>query len=256
MGNDWNSGIDGHNEKFKRETLLNYGMNRWGLNKASSGGATSELIRECSPATYEEWVDFYFSQAAQKKKGGIQITREYLRTLGEELYLRLSENVSNELSCISEEECIDYVYNLVVNRTYEGYRTEIETIYGQLENSIGRHIEAAPDKWDRQYSVDFYIQVGSLRIGLQIKPVSTITAINQHLWMEQDKSNNAKFTQKYGGKVFFVFSTKVNGAKRIANPEVVEEIKEEIDRLTSASEPEARQKATESLAQRAIDREQ
>ena len=34
MEKEWVTGSDGENLKFKRETLLNYGMNRWGLNKA------------------------------------------------------------------------------------------------------------------------------------------------------------------------------------------------------------------------------
>lgn len=46
------------------------------------------------------------------------------------------------------QECIDYAYNLVLNRTYEGYKTEIETIYGQLEGAVERKIEPAPDNWD------------------------------------------------------------------------------------------------------------
>ena len=43
MEQEWISGREGKNLKFKRETLLNYGMNRWGLNKAHSVGPTSEL---------------------------------------------------------------------------------------------------------------------------------------------------------------------------------------------------------------------
>jgi hypothetical protein len=42
-------------------------MNRWGFNKAASIGATSELIRSCSPETYEDWENFYFDTAIQKK---------------------------------------------------------------------------------------------------------------------------------------------------------------------------------------------
>lgn len=68
MNKEWISGSEGHNMKFKRETLLNYGMNRWGLNKAYSVGPTSELIRSCAPKTFEEWEEFYFTSAKQKKK--------------------------------------------------------------------------------------------------------------------------------------------------------------------------------------------
>jgi hypothetical protein len=38
MPKEWLRGSDGKNLKFKRETLLNYGMNRWGLNKAQECG--------------------------------------------------------------------------------------------------------------------------------------------------------------------------------------------------------------------------
>jgi hypothetical protein len=136
MPKEWISGKEGKNLKFKRETLLNYGMNRWCLNKASSVGPTSELIRHCSPTSFEEWEKYYFTNAAQKKKFGSRITKEYIEDLGKKLYIKLSEVVRNELESIQEEECIDYAYNLVLNRTYEGYRSEIDTIYGQLEAII------------------------------------------------------------------------------------------------------------------------
>ena len=54
MEKEWIRGRDGENLKFKRETLLNYGMNRWGLNKANSVGPTSQLIRTCAPKSFEE----------------------------------------------------------------------------------------------------------------------------------------------------------------------------------------------------------
>lgn len=63
MDEEWILGSEGRNWKFKRETLLNYGMNRWGLNKAQSVGPTSELIRACAPKTFEDWETFYFNTA-------------------------------------------------------------------------------------------------------------------------------------------------------------------------------------------------
>ncbi len=152
---DWHKEKDGENYRYLRETLLNYGLNRWGLNKAASVGKTSELIRSCAPKTYQDWVDFYFNKAVQNKKNGIPITIDYIEELGKTLYVKLTEVVSKELESISLEECIDYVYNLVINRTFEGYQTEIKTIYGILEKELGCTIKPAPDKWDRSYSVDF-----------------------------------------------------------------------------------------------------
>jgi len=231
MEKEWIAGANGKNLKFKRETLLNYGTNRWALNKASSVGPTSELIRQCSPKFFEDWEKFYFENAVQKKKNGVRITREYFADLGQRLYFNLSERVQNELGAIQEEECIDYIYNLVVNRTYEGYLGEIETIYGQLESELQVKIHSAPDEWDRTYNVDFFVQVGQKYIGLQIKPISSGRAIDYYQWERMHEVNHKRFEEKYGGKVFFVYSTKSGTKKVIHNREVIDKIREEIDRL-------------------------
>lgn len=233
MAKEWIVCSEGRNLKFKHETLLNYAMNRWGLNKAHSVGKTSELIRACAPLDYKEWEQFYFSNAKQKKKNGISITRQYITSLGQKLYMKLSEVVQNELESITEEECMDYAYNLVLNRTYEGYRTEIETIYGQLESVIGKKIEPAPDKWDRIYNVDFFIAIADKFIGIQIKPIESGQALNQYQWVEMHRKNHEKFEKDFGGKVFFVYSVKSAGKKKkIYNTEVIEELIAEIKRLS------------------------
>lgn len=233
MAKDWITETDGEGSKFKHETLLNYGLNRWGLNKAYSVGALSELIRSCAPNEYKEWEEFYFTKGKQKKKNGIDITREYITGLGQTLYIKLSEVVQSELAAISEEECIEYAYNLVLRRTYDGYRTEIETIYGQLESAVERKIEPAPDNWDRAYSVDFFIKVKDKFIGIQIKPIASGQALNQYQWIEMHMVNHQKFESEFGGKVFFVYSTKSTaGKKKIHNIEVIDQIRAEIERLT------------------------
>ena len=232
MAKEWITESDGEGLKFRHETLLNYGLNRWGLNKAYSVGALSELIRSCAPKEFKEWEEFYFTKGKQKKKGGISITREYINLLGQTLYIKLSEVVQMELKSITEEECIEYAYNLVLRRTYDGYRTEIETIYGQLEAAIERRIEPAPDNWDRAYSVDFFIKIKEKYLGIQIKPIASGQALNQYQWIEMHKVNHAKFEKEFGGKVFFVYSTKGStGKKKIYNTEIIEEISLEIERL-------------------------
>ena len=77
MAKEWIKIVDSAT-KFKREHLLNHAMNNWGLNKAHSVGPTSELIRSCAPKTVDEWKQFYFANAVQKKKNGIKITKDYL----------------------------------------------------------------------------------------------------------------------------------------------------------------------------------
>ena len=232
MVKEWATESDGEGLKFKHETLLNYGLNRWGLNKAYSVGALSELIRSCAPNKYKEWEEFYFTKGKQKKKNGISITREYITGLGQTLYIKLSEVVQNELASITEEECIEYAYNLILRRTYDGYKTEIETIYGQLESAVECKIEPAPDNWDRTYSVDFFIKVEENFIGIQIKPIASGQALNQYQWIEMHKLNHSMFEQEFGGKVFFVYSIKSStGKKKIYNTEVIEQIRDEINRI-------------------------
>lgn len=231
MAKEWISGAEGRNLKFKRENFLNWAINRWGLNKAFSVGPTSQLIRECAPSSFEEWEEFYFDNAYQKKKEGLKITREYITELGKKLYVKLSEVIQNELESIQEQECIDYAYNLVLNRTYEGYNTEIDTIYGQLETKLGVKIQPAPDEWDRTYSVDFFIQVKDKYIGLQIKPISSREALTHYKWQKLNEENHKKFESKFGGKAFFVYSVKSGKKKEIYNTEVIDQIKGEIRRL-------------------------
>ncbi len=231
MAEEWIIGQDGRNLKFKREALLNYGMNRWGLNKAASVGPTSELIRTCSPKSFEEWETYYFNNATQKKRKGIKITREYITNIGKTIYIKLSEVVQNELESVTEEECSEYAYNLVLNRTYEGYIGEIQTIYGQLEKILNLKIHPAPDEWDRLYNVDFFIKLDDQHIGIQIKPITFKHTFENYKWQEMQETTHLKFQKKFGGRVFIVFSVKVGDKKTIKNIDVIDEIKNEIEKL-------------------------
>lgn len=40
----------------QKEFVLNYATNRWGLNKKSNVGPTSDSIRLCAPNSMEEWL--------------------------------------------------------------------------------------------------------------------------------------------------------------------------------------------------------
>lgn len=205
------------------EWVLNSVTNRFQLNYKRSVGAVAAEIRECSPKTVEEWRAYYLKNVRDEK---------YLRTLGEKLYREITGVIAAEVEGISEQECIDYIFNLVINRTFDGYQTEIKTIYGQLEKLLDRKIEPAPDEWDRGYNVDFFIKVKSQYIGLQVKPVSDTAQITQ-IYQERSiqKQTHDEFKSRFGGQVFYVFSMKTNGTKEIANKEVVDQIQTEIKRL-------------------------
>jgi hypothetical protein len=206
-----------------KEWILNSAMSRFQLNFKRNVGATSESIRKCSPRTLDEWREYYFINVKSKT---------HIEDLGKKLYVKITEVIQSEVAEISEQDCIDYMIQLVIDRTFDGYMTEIQTVYGQLQNILDVKIESAPDEWDRLFNVDFYLKVGERYIGLQIKPVNSGIQLSEiHKEYAIQASTHKKFTEKFGGKVFYIFSKKVNGKKEIANKEVIEEIRQEIERL-------------------------
>jgi len=145
--------------------------------------------------------------------------------------VKITEVIQAEIEEVTEEDCIQYIYNLVINRTYDGYLTEIKTIYGKLQRDLGVEIKPAPDEWGRLYNVDFYIQVKDRYIGLQIKPITYEQTPEIYRWKEWLSRTHEKFEKECGGKVFIIFSIKKDNRKEIFNHGIVEEIKREIQRL-------------------------
>lgn len=206
-----------------KEWILNSVMNRFQLNFKRNVGATSESIRKCAPKTIDEWKAYYLKNVRSK---------EHIEELGKKLFVKITEVIQSEVAEITEQDCIDYMFQLVIERTFDGYMTEIQTIYGQLEKILGVKIEPAPDEWDRLFNVDFFIKVKDKFIGLQIKPINQGIQLPE-IFKEKklQEESHKQFTDGFGGKVFYIYSTKVGEKKEIANQEVIEEIKKEIERL-------------------------
>lgn len=206
-----------------KEWILNSATNRFQLNFKRNVGATSEAIRQCAPKSLAEWQSYYFSNIRSE---------EHIIQLGKKLYVKISEVLAAEIDAITEEDCINYIRELVLDRTYDGYLREIKTIYQQLQQILQEEILPAPDEWDRLFNVDFYIKIDESYIGLQIKPVSSVSSIPE-IYKEkgiQQKAHEA-FSKKYGGKVFYIYSYRSGDKKIIANLEVVDGIRQEIHRL-------------------------
>jgi len=206
-----------------KEWILNSATNRFQLNFKRNVGATSEAIRTRAPKTLEEWESHYYANVR---------SREHINDLGKTLFVKIKEVLASEINEISEEDCIAYMKQLVIDRTYDGYIREIKTVYEQLQEILGVKIESAPDEWDRKYNVDFFIETNGRYIGLQIKPVSFVSHIPEIFKEKGIQSDSHKeFTARFGGKVFYIFSYKSGDKKTIANAEVIDEICSEIERL-------------------------
>lgn len=209
-----------------KEWILNSAMNRFQLNFKSNVGPTSESIRKCSPKTLDEWREYYFNNVKSK---------EHITELGKKLYTKITEVIQAEVVEVNEQDCIDYMMQLVIDRTYDGYVTEIQTIYGQIQGILKVKIEPAPDEWDRLFNVDFFIKVSDKFIGLQIKPVSFGSGAQiPEIFKEKNiqEETHKHFTEGFGGKVFYIYSVKNGERKEIYNKEVIDEIATEIKRLS------------------------
>lgn len=207
-----------------KEWILNSATNRFQLNFKKNVGAIMEAIRECSPKNINEWETYYYKNIYPK---------DHLIELGKKLFIKITEVIDSEVKEITEQDCIDYIINLVIYRSYEGYTTEIDTIYGQLQKILKQKIVAASDEWDRLYNVDFYIKIKEKYIGLQIKPVGTGFQLPE-IFKEKNIQENThnSFLDEFGGNVFYIYSKKNDkGIKEIQNKDVIDEIKKEIERL-------------------------
>jgi hypothetical protein len=217
----------------KKERVLNYACQTYQLSRPNKVGAVMALIRECQPQTIQEWEKWYFENAKTDGKNAFKITRESLLELGERLYDKITEVVIPEweeaFKQLTKQDCIDYIYNLTINRTYDGYLREKSVINDGLAKLFpDLTFEETDPELDHAGDIDYIAKVGDKAIGIQIKPITAKANFGSYSLTERMKASFSDFTEKFGGKVFVVFSLD----KEIANKEVVDEIKKEVERLT------------------------
>ena len=218
-----------------KEMVLNYANGKWGLTKTHKVGEVMALIRECQPRTFGEWEQWYFEHAHTKTKIPHKVTKETLRELGERLHTKITEFLipqwQEAFRTLTLDDCIDFVYNLTIHRTYDGYVTEKSIVTGGLSKRFPsiRFEESSPEL-DHAGDIDYMAWVSKKACGIQIKPVTARANFGGYSLTERMKASFEEFTEAYGGKVFIIFS--VDG--EIGNPEVLDQINAEIHRLESS----------------------
>ena len=216
----------------KKEFLLNHACQLYQLTRPNKVGAVMNLIRQCQPKSIEEWESWYFDNAKTESKTPIRISKESLLELGERLYTKMTElvipQIQEAINNITRQDCIDYVYNLTINRTYDGYQREKSVVNDGLAKIFKdvEFMESDPEL-DHAGDVDYVAKVGKYLFGIQIKPVTATANIGGYSLSERMKASFEDFTEKFGGNVFVVYS--LDG--KIANQEVIESIADEIKRL-------------------------
>jgi len=216
----------------KKEKVLNYACQTYQLSRPNKVGAVMALIRKCQPKTIEEWEKWYFENAHTENKVSAKITKEVLKELGERLHVKITEVVIPEwqeaFKSLTLQDCIDYIANLTINRTYDGYIREKSVVNDNLAKIFPqvKFIESDSDL-DHAGDIDYLGWVGDKAFGIQIKPVTAKANFGNYSASERMKASFRDFESKYHGKVFIIFSVD----DEIANKEVIQEIKNEIEKL-------------------------
>jgi len=216
----------------KKEKVLNYANQTYQLSRPNKVGPVMALIRECQPESFQEWEQWYFENAYTKAKTPIKITSGTLEELGERLYVKIKEIVIPEWTeafCnLTRKDCIDYVYNLTINRTYDGFIREKSVVNDNLAKRFPEvnFIESDPEL-DHAGDIDYLGWVGDKAFGIQIKPVTAQFSFGNYSPSERMKASFTEFERNYGGKAFIIFSAD----DKIANKEIIKEIEKEIKRL-------------------------
>jgi hypothetical protein len=217
----------------KKEKVLNYACQTYQLSRPNKVGEVMALIRECQPNTVQEWEEWYFHNACATDKGKTKITKESLQELGERLYSKITQIVIPEwreaFDQLTFQDCFDYIYNLTINRTYDGFIREKSVVNDGLAKEFPKVIfEESDPQLDHAGDIDYVAKIGCKSFGIQIKPVTAKANFGNYSPSERMKASFKEFEEQYGGKVFIVFSSK----GEIANKEVIDKIKKEIERLS------------------------
>ncbi len=194
------------------------------------------LIRECQPESLDEWQSYYFQNAYSKTKAPVKVTTEILQELGERLHAKLMEVVIPEwtqaFQNITLQDCIDYIFQVTIVRTYDGFLLEKSVVNDLLRKHFPDvEFEESEPELDHAGDIDYLGKVGKKAFGIQIKPITANANFGNYKISDRMDASFQDFETKYGGKVFIIFSTRTGNRKNIVNKDILKEIENEISRL-------------------------
>ncbi len=216
----------------KKEKVLNYACQTYQLSRPNKVGAVMALIRQCQPRTLDEWERWYFEHAYTVGKTNFKVSKVSLNELGIRLHEKITEVVIPEwqeaFRTLTLEDCIEYIYNLTINRTFDGYIREKPVVNDGLAVFFPSvNFVESPPELDHSGDIDYLGHVGKFAFGVQIKPVTAQSNFANYSVSERMKANFQDFEEMYGGKVFVIFS--LDG--EITDKETLFAIGDEIERL-------------------------
>lgn len=218
----------------KKEKVLNYTSNAYQLTRPKKVGAVMALIRECQPKSFKEWEKYYFEKAFTKTKQPIKVTKDILNELGERLFEKITQVVIPEwteaFSQITKEDCVEFVYEVTIHRTYDGFIREKSVVNDNLAKRFPNvRFEESEPELDHAGDIDYLGWVGKNAFGIQIKPITAQSNFGNYSVSERMKASFDDFTEKFGGTVFIILCEK----EKIKDEEkVIAQMEIEVKRLS------------------------
>lgn len=194
------------------ETQLNYYFNKGKFNHPTEIGYVMDGIRKCAPVTLNEWRNYYFENIRDES---------FLEDLANRMYnsIETQKHIN-----VSEEECLNYIHDVIFRRTFEGYNKENMALK-VLNEILNDKVELSPKEWDGEYFIDFVIR--NPLIGIQLKPESFYQG-RYYLFVNIDQKLK-KFEQDFNAKTYIlIYSGSKESGIEIINIETIEQIRNEI----------------------------
>ena len=89
-------------------------------------------------------------------------------------YTKITEVIQSEVEEITEQDCMDYIYNLTINRTFVGFLRVKSVVNDGLAKIFPDIIfEESDSELDHAGDIDYVAKVGDRAFGIQIKSVTT-----------------------------------------------------------------------------------
>ncbi|MEM0488237.1 MAG: MjaI family restriction endonuclease [Candidatus Bathyarchaeia archaeon] len=134
-----------------------------------------------------------------------------------------------EIESITMDVCINYAFDVVIRRTFEGFQREMSIIKGILEKQTGLKFHPSTSELER-LGVDYYAIVNGHLIGIQIKPLtygqSRLVETFKKFIVEE---THRRFQNLYGGRVYLVIA--LGRKEKVDRDKILKSIKQECERL-------------------------
>lgn len=196
------------------ERILNNYYNRGGFNKPARIGYMMKMIRELRPLTEEEWRIWYLGHVHDE---------DYLTGLAEEMRRSIPPELHADVG-----QCRAYIYDVMFRRTFQGYNKE-KLALRILRDAVSPQVQEAPEDWDTQYFIDFYVRGPNGRlIGIQLKPETFYRGGYQDLVDIDGKM--AAFRRDHDALTYVIVYEPSPGSGIVfSDPAVIEEIKRRLN---------------------------